>query len=822
MSFLLYLYGKNFRPMKKLLFSLLVTFVFPALAFSQARLETVVPSVDPEADSLYFLAMRQKMDNVRRTQKRPTVAVVLSGGGAKGAAHVGVLKRLEELEIPIDMILGTSIGGLVGGVYALGYNSDFLDTLFTTADWNMLLRDRVPEQYIPYQTKMRRTRFLTTIPFEFGASSREDRKRRQEQMEEAIMQASDASVPSTFMQSLPSGFTSGINVENLIASLSVGYHDSISFMDLPIPFLCVAADIVSGKAKNWTGGDIATAMRSTMSIPGLFLPVRTKDMVLVDGGIRNNYPVDLARNMGADMVIGVTLTAGAADYTHVNNLGDMFGSLIDMLSREAYDANIVASDVHITPDIKGYGMLSFNKEAISELLKKGYESALMKDVDLQRIARMTRGKHTVRQTHHATYIGDTPMFVKDVTIPGMSRRDSMYLTYKGHLEENVSYTAADVNESLYRLYGMGSFRKITYRALNDSTDAYDLEVNCEPGPRHGMSMGVRADNEELVAATVGLGLNLYGLRGNRLEFEGRIGQNLGAMLRYSLILPYMPSISAEVKTERKSVHLLSLSDGNIINSSAGIGHNYLDVFLASHRMRNVNLMAGARYSFYHLRSVMSEDANGVASKDIVGGMRSKWFTAYADMRFYSMDDKYFPSHGHEGGWRFEKTFGDENTGTNAHIFSANWRQVLGSSSWLSFIPTFDTRLVFLNRNKEDVRTSTDYFIGNLVGGEMRGRYLDHQIPFCGWHNSMMMRPLVAAANLEMRARVVPNLYASLIGGALLSSESVDSLLKWTDTEYYLGSAFQLAYKTPVGPIKARLEYSNVTNFGFYIGYGYHF
>ena len=808
--------------MKKFLFSLLVAFVFPFLAFAQAGGGAMVPSVDPEADSLYFLAMRKRMDNVRRTLNRPTVAVVLSGGGAKGAAHVGVLKRLEELEIPIDMILGTSIGGLVGGVYALGYKSDFLDTLFTTADWNMLLRDRVPEQYIPYQTKMRRTRFLTTIPFEFGASGREDRKRRQEQMEEAIMQASDASVPSTFMQSLPSGFTSGINVENLIASLSVGYHDSISFMDLPIPFLCVAADIVSGKAKNWTSGDIATAMRSTMSIPGLFLPVRTKDMVLVDGGIRNNYPVDLARNMGADIVIGVTLTAGAADYTHVNNLGDMFGSLVDMLSRQAYDANIIDSDVHITPDIKGYGMLSFNKEAISVLLQKGYEAALMRDIQLQRIARMTRGRRTVRKNPQATYIGNTPMLVNEVIIPGMSRRDSMYLTYKGHLEENVTYTAADVDESLYRLYGMGSFRKITYRALNGGTDAYSLEVNCEPGPRHGMSMGVRADNEELVAAAVGLGLNLYGLRGNRLEFEGRMGQNMSAMLRYSLILPYMPSISAEVKTEGKSVHLLNKSDGFIVNSTAGIGHNYIDVFLASHRMRNVNLMAGARYGFYHLRSIMSESANGVASMDIVGGMRSKWFTAYADMRFYSMDDKYFPTHGHEGGWRFEETIGEQNSGTSAHIFSANWRQVMGSSSWFNFIPTFDTRLVFQNRNKDADRVPLDYFLYNLVGGEMRGRYLDQQIPFCGWHNSAMMMPLLAVANLEMRARIIPDLYLSLIGGALLTTESVDSLLKWTDTEYYLGSAFQLAYKTPVGPIKARVEYSPFTNFGFYIGYGYHF
>lgn len=808
--------------MKKFLFLLILLFAAPALAFAQVGMNSVVPSVDPAADSAYFMAMRHRMDSVRRVLNRPTVALVLSGGGAKGAAHVGVIKRLEELDIPIDMVLGTSIGGLVGGVYALGYKADFLDTLFTTADWNMLLKDRVPEQYIPYQTKMRRARFLITIPFSLGAAGREERRQRQEEMEDAMLQVSDASVSSTFMQSLPSGFTSGINVENLISSLSVGYRDSMSFMDLPIPFLCVSADIVSGKAKNWTSGDITTAMRSTMSIPGLFLPVRTKDMVLVDGGIRNNYPVDLARNMGADIVIGVTLTEGAADYSHVNNLGDMFGSLIDMLSRQAYDANIDDSDIHITPDIHGYGMLSFNKEAVSTLLQRGYESALAQDVALQRIARMTRGRRIICKNPPATYIGEVPMMVKDIILPGMNRRDSLYLTYKGHLEKNVPYLASDIDEAMYRLYGMGSFRKITYRALHDGPDGYKLEINCEPGPRHGMSLGVRADNEELVAAAVGIGFNLYGLRGNRFELEGRMGQNMGAMARYSLILPYLPSISAEVRAEGKNIHLLDDSWGYIANSSASTRHNDINVFLASHRMRNMNLMAGARYDYYHLRSIMSESEFGGTSQDIIGGMKSKWITAYADMRFYSMDDLYFPTHGHEGGWRYEETVGDADSGTNAHIISANWRQTLPAASWLTFIPSVDTRMVFMNRNKESEEILPDYFLGNIVGGDVRGRYLEQQIPFCGWSGATMMRPIVATANLEMRARIVSNLYASIIGGALMSTHSFKNIFEEDSTEYFFGSALQLAYKTPIGPIKARIQYSNFTKFSFYAGFGYSF
>ena len=177
----------------------------------------------------------------------------------------------------------------------------------------------------------------------------------------------------------------------MIARLCASYRDSISFMDLPIPYCCVAADLVSGKSKNWTSGDIALAMRSTMSIPGLFNPVRYGDMVLTDGGLRNNYPTDLARAMGADIVIGVAFSQLEKTDIKVDNIGNVIGQMIDMLSNEAYEKNILESDVFINPNLKEFNMLSFNQ------LSTPYSRAmtlLSKPKMLELVASKTKGRST--------------------------------------------------------------------------------------------------------------------------------------------------------------------------------------------------------------------------------------------------------------------------------------------------------------------------------------------------------------------------------------------------------------------------------------------
>ena len=245
-------------------------------------------SYDPAGDSVVVARMRSKMDRIRR--RRPTVALVLSGGGAKGAAHVGVLRFLEEEGIPIDMVLGTSMGGLIGGLYSIGYSPDFLDSLVRTADWDLALSDKVPQELIAYRQKKYKEKFFASVPFYYDVKdlfNRDPGEILRARERGLHFGAGDESGERTLREnlfgSLPSGYIYGHNVNNIFSGLTVGYQDDVDFTTLPIPFFCIATEMVSGTAYLWHEGELNTALRSTMSIPGIFAPVKTGDKIFVDG-----------------------------------------------------------------------------------------------------------------------------------------------------------------------------------------------------------------------------------------------------------------------------------------------------------------------------------------------------------------------------------------------------------------------------------------------------------------------------------------------------------------------------------------------------------
>jgi NTE family protein len=213
--------------------------------------------IDPKADSAAVASMRQRMDEIRKY--RPTVALVLSGGGAKGAAHIGVIDYIEKLGIPVDMVLGTSMGGLIGGLYALGYTTDQMDSLVRNMDWDWALTDKLARKYISYSDMRYKEKYLLSIPFFYERDY--FRMMRQpggnfdsSQMNDVLHIGADQNDGADFFRknllgSLPSGYIYGQNVSNLISSLSIGYQDPMDFQDLPVPYVCIAADMVSGKAK---------------------------------------------------------------------------------------------------------------------------------------------------------------------------------------------------------------------------------------------------------------------------------------------------------------------------------------------------------------------------------------------------------------------------------------------------------------------------------------------------------------------------------------------------------------------------------------------
>ena len=279
---------------------------------------------------------------------RPRVAVVLSGGGAKGMAHIGVLKVIERAGIPVDIVTGTSMGSIVGGLYSVGWNATQLDSLVRKQDWGFLLSDK--EDYYSESLLGRERQNTYFFSKTFTAKTK--------QLAEV------------------GGLIHGVNLLKLFRHLTVGYKDSMDFNRLPIPFACVATNIVDNTEYDFHNGVLAEAMRTSMSIPVAFSPVRLGDKVLVDGGLRNNYPADIAKEMGADFIIGATVQGPPKTADDLQSGSGVLGQIVDVNCKNKYDDNLAITDVAIRVNTKGYGSTSFSETAIDTLIRRGEEEAM--------------------------------------------------------------------------------------------------------------------------------------------------------------------------------------------------------------------------------------------------------------------------------------------------------------------------------------------------------------------------------------------------------------------------------------------------------------
>ena len=317
-----------------------VAFPYKTVLFMQKRLFCLF---------IVLLASTPVVYGQARGEGRLKVGLVLGGGGAKGAAHVGVLRAIEEAGIPIDYVAGTSIGAIVGGLYCCGYRADDIEKMFLGQQWSTLLSDRNDNE------KKKAIRKVDGVTYVFGypVSGRRGRGEKR-------------SV----------GLLRGEAVVELLDSMT-GRRDSISFDALPIPFRCVAFDVRSQSEVVLSSGRLPVAMRASMSIPGAFKPVWIDEWRLVDGGMINNLPVDVARAMGADIVIAIDLTQNkhkSRNFSLKETLG-IGGGLNWLVSRpdwKRYNDNREAADVYINPQLD-FSATDFKEERIREMIKVGTE-----------------------------------------------------------------------------------------------------------------------------------------------------------------------------------------------------------------------------------------------------------------------------------------------------------------------------------------------------------------------------------------------------------------------------------------------------------------
>lgn len=286
---------------------------------------------------------------------RPKVGLVLGGGGAKGAAAIGILKELEREKIPVDYIAGTSIGAIIGGLYAQGYRADDLEKLFRSQNWLALLADRDTTLVGKVYKEEDGVIYLFGFP---------------------VRRKADADNNTGFWM------LHGDHVYNFLDSLVSRSPVQRGIVKQAIPFSCVAFDIRRQQEIVLDTGSLARNMRASMAIPGAFKPVQIDTLMLVDGGMGNNLPVDVVRKMGADIVIAVDLQQRKRDdyrspFGFLKGLGGILDWLAERPDIKKYNVNRTKADLYINPDLGSYGVTDFNAKAIKAILKIGEDTGIL-------------------------------------------------------------------------------------------------------------------------------------------------------------------------------------------------------------------------------------------------------------------------------------------------------------------------------------------------------------------------------------------------------------------------------------------------------------
>ena len=723
--------------------------------------------------------------------KRATVGVVLSGGGAKGMAHIGVLKVLEQAGIPIDIVTGTSIGSIVGGLYAIGYNAHSLDSMVRAQDWIYVITDKEDLSRQSLSDRKKQNTYLFSTGLTIGKKDLN-----------------------------AGGIIKGKNLAELFQQLCVGYTDSLDFnSDLRIPFACVATNIMDNSEVVFHSGRLPQAMRASMAIPAAFSPVRIGDMVLVDGGLKNNYPVDVAREMGADIVIGITLSGKPKTAEDIGGTMSIVGQIIDVNCVNKYDENKAITDLYMNVDPHGFSTASFTATAIDSLIRYGEEEAMRhwdEIIALKERIGIDSSFHPIIYHPLRPQVMTEKQYVTGYTFDNMTPQAERFLRQKFNLQKTDSIDAKLAQE-LTTCMRMDLFYQTAECRL--VPDKNGVRVVLSAGNRKSVQLhaGFRYDTEEYAALQLGLDIPLKTALPVNTDITLRLGKRL--MVRGDLTVHprsfTRPTLSYSFRRNDVDVYMNGDREYNILyNQFQG------EFIPINFDLRHFNLQLGLRWDFMHYRNKLgAEDSPQVT-------LENEHFLSYrARIAYNSEDSWYFPTRGA----RFNAEYAyltnnfakiddrdadgnimSKKTGTSD--VSANWRMSFTFGKRFTLQPMLYGRLLF--------GTIVPPVFGNTIGGDWFGHYVEQQMPFAGIGNMEYVDKQFVAAQLQAQQHIGGNSYILI---RLAGAQHADKAKELLDRRTLLGAQAAYYYNTMFGPVGATLGYSNRTKKPyFYLNLGFEF
>lgn len=717
------------------------------------------------------------------------VGLVLSGGGAKGLAHIGALKVIEESGVRIDYIGGTSMGAIIGALYASGYSAKQLDSIFRITDFSSLIRDDIPRSSKTFYEKREAEKYALVLPFD------------------------------NFRVGFPSGISKGQNVYNLLSKLTSHVSDISDFSQLPIPFFCVATNVETGKEVILDHGYLPRAVTASGALPSLFSPVTIGDKLLVDGGVVNNYPIDEVRAKGMDVIIGVDVQDSLKNRNSLKSAFDVliqinnFRTINDMAKKRE------KTDIYIHPNIKNFSVVSFGEGR--NIVDSGVVATDAFREDLIRLA--SQQKKRAKETFKFNTM-DT-IFIKGVEIEGNENYTRSYVLGKLKLRTPDKVTYKEFNESINNLSATGNFQDINYEFIADENNENILRLKLrESKSSLLLRLSVHYDDLFRTAALVNVtkkrlftnndiaSLDLIAGDNLRYNFEYYIDKgfywSVGFKSRYHFFETDVPLdfISPDFSSD------ISLPVNSIsINYSDFTNQLYFETLL---RRTFVFGLGGEHKYLRYLSETIGTDEQNLPRTIFES---TNYFSAYGFLEYDTYDNSFFPKTGAYFSGDFHWYLLANGRNKEFEPFSLA-KARFGYAHTL--FNTISANLVLEGGFKWGgaETTSLDFSLGGYGFKEM-----NNIIPFMGYEAISLRGNTFLKSTLTLDYEIFKKNHINVSANIANIGDDLFQNGEWIEKIDYSGYAVGYGLETVLGPMEIKYSYSpELEQSEWYVSLGYRF
>lgn len=709
-------------------------------------------------------------------KRQPKVGLVLSGGGAKGFAHIGVLKELEKAGVQIDYIGGTSMGSIIGGLYAAGYSARQIEKIVNSTDFMPLLQDEIPRREKPFFKKAYSEKHTISLPIKNKSIG------------------------------LPLGLSKGQNVLNFLTELLAPIDNVTDFSKLPIPFYCIGTDIETGKEILMEKGSLPLALRASGSFPSLLNPVEVDGKLIVDGGVVNNFPVDIMKSKGVDIIIGVNVQGKLSSRNELSSVASILGQIINFQMYKKSDDQVKMVDFYIRPNILEYNVISFNDS--ETIIKEGIKATKPYRIVFDSISKM----QTNKKIRPAINLEPKKFLLDRIIINGNKNYSRNYILGKLLVEEGDSVSYKDLSKKINTLTATNNFERIDYTLENSFSGKKLLLKIKEDNVKSYLRLGVHYDLLYRSGVLVNYNHKKLLFQNDELSLDVVVGDRIRYNLEYfidnGLLLSY------GFKSRYNSFKSDLLYNTNNINK---LNVRYRDITNAFYVQTTLDKKFAFGVGVEH-KSIKATSETVLTNNQETVFDNSNYINGFVFLKLDTFDKPQFPTKGFYANvgftWYLWSDRNKEVATFNQN--AAEFRQFSQLDGKISFAQTFWDKFTFQYTSDAGFTLGDEFTqVFDYRLGSYNENFINNFYPMYGYDVAELSNQSFLRSDFELRYSFVKKNYITFNANYARIAKNVfkdGDLLKNIKSGYTIGYGLE----TLVGPIQLRYSWSPNHNENYWL------